>query len=259
MTGRRHRPWPRVIVALLAAIVAAATISWTSASAVVITRADGAPAAGAYFRYHYSGSFINFVHPISYVAKGSVIARADANGRAAIPFRLHVRRPFPISTPPSVFVDCVYVPSLHNAFGPVGRSTSSVPGVFTIEEQRRQIVVFDLADNPEHWERSLRHIFHCIQSTVWQIGAIAPADPQDTRTAAHTREVIGHLRRDYAEFIARYADVPRPAPSARDSLTESERDHAAANLAREPLWGQFVERDWRRKLKQLDTLEATLK
>ena len=259
MTRHGRRRWRRWVVAFLVAVVAAATVSWTSASTLLITGPDGAPVADVFVRYHYSGYVINPVHPITYVARRSVIIRADSSGRAAIPFAVHGRRPLPLSTPPSLSVDCVYVPNLHNAVGPISRFTSSVQGVFTIDEQPRHIVVFDLAQDPERWRISLWKLFDCIRNTLSPIGALAPADPHDTRTAAHARELIGHLRRDYARFMSRYGDVPRPPPVVHEWHTEREKQQMAANWAREPLWGPVIEDEWRYRLAELDRLEAALK
>jgi hypothetical protein len=135
-----------IVVALLA-VVGMATVSWTSGTAVRFTDTAGAPAE-AYVRYHYDGHLINPVHPVSYIARGSVIVRVDAEGRARIPGRIHVRSPLPLSLPPSLFIDHVYVPRLHNAFGPIADGTTSRPGVFAIDERRQHVTVFDVSEDP---------------------------------------------------------------------------------------------------------------
>jgi hypothetical protein len=123
----------RVLVAgLIVAAVVVASVSWTQPVTLRLTDEHGQSASGAYVRFHYSGHLINPVHPVTYVARESAIIRADPDGRATIPARLHLRRPLPLSTPPSVFIDHVYVPHLHNAFGPVTEHTMSRPRVFTI-------------------------------------------------------------------------------------------------------------------------------
>ena len=66
---------------LAAVLLALATISWTLPATLTLTDEHGAPAAGAYVRYQYTGYLVNFVHPVSYVARGSAIVRADADGR----------------------------------------------------------------------------------------------------------------------------------------------------------------------------------
>ena len=141
MSGRR-RPSRRLWIAALPGTVAAGgTVSWTSPSTLTITGPDGTPVSNAFVRYHYAGSLTNPVQPVTYVARGSAIIRSGANGQAMIPFRLHVRRPLPLSTPPSLHVDCIYVPRLHNAFGPIAAFATSVPGVFATDEGGTRIVV----------------------------------------------------------------------------------------------------------------------
>jgi len=244
-------------------VIATATTSWTSASTILLTDERGAPASDAYVRYHYSGSLINPVHPVTYVARGSAIVRAEADGRVTIPFRLHFRPPLPLSTPPSVFIDCVFVPRLHNAFGPIAAGTTTRSGAFTVDGTRAHAIIFDASRDPEGWERSLRNLYTCIRSTLVRTGSVAPAEPDDGRTAARARELIDHLRRDYAAFVATYGQTPRGRPAVPEWQSDSDRqlwrEQIDAHLAREPLWGQFVERVWRNNLKELDRLEASVK
>jgi hypothetical protein len=74
---RRARRW---ILGALALLVALGTLSYTPGVTLQFADERGAPAADAYVRYHYHGSLLNPVHPVTYVARGSVIARADALG-----------------------------------------------------------------------------------------------------------------------------------------------------------------------------------
>ena len=125
----------------------------------------------------------------SYVARGSVILRADALGRVGIPGRLHVRRLLPLSFPPRLFIDQVYLPRFHNAFGPIVKGTASRPGVFAIDEHRHHVTVFDVSQDPDRWASSLHRLFECIRGTLSRDGSRSAASPGDTRTAAHAREL----------------------------------------------------------------------
>lgn len=256
----RARVW---IGATLAAIVATATTSWTGPVTVRITDVRGAPASDAYVRYHYEGSLLNPVHPVTYVARGSVIARADADGRFAIPARIHFRRPLPPSMPPRVFIDHVVVPRLHSAFGPLAHGTTSHPGVFTVDDQHARVTVFDVSPDPEQWQTSLGYLFDCIRGTLARDGSRAPAARSDTRTVAHARELIGHLRRDYAAFLATHGQTARQRPPAPKGGSERDRqqweEQIEAQLAREPRWGPYLERTWRFNMRELEGLEASLK
>ena len=251
-----------IAVALLA-VAGMATVSWTSGTALRFTDAAGAPALDAYVRYHYDGDLINPVHPVTYVARGSVIVRADALGSATIPGRFHVRSPLPLSMPPRLFIDHVYLPRFHNAFGPIAGGTASRPGVFAIDERRQLVTVFDVSEDPVRWASSLDYLFDCIRETLARDGSRTPASPGDTRTAAHARELVGHLRREYAAFVDRYGQTARARPPAPQWGSERDRqlweEQTTAQLAREPLWGPYVERMWRGNLAVLAEFDKSLR
>ena len=250
-----------IVVALLA-LVAMATVSWTSGTTVRFTDEADAPASDAYVQYHYYGSLINPVHPVTYVARGSVIVRADADGRVRISGRIHLRRPLPLSTPPRLFIDHVYVPRLHNAFGPIAEGTTSRRGVFTVDESLHHVTVADVSGDPGRWASSLDYLFDGIRETLSRDGSMTPASPGDRRTAAHARELAGHLRREYAAFLGRYGQTARRRPPAPQWGSERDRQlweqQTEAQLAREPLWGPYFERMWRNNLTELASLEASL-
>jgi len=245
------------LAGLAAALLALATTSWTLPATLTLTDERGAPASGAYVRYHYKGYLLNFVHPVSYVARGRAIVRTEADGRLSIPFRLHVRAPFPLSTPPAHFIDDVYVPRLHNAFGPVAPLTTGDPNVFLIDQDAGRVTVLDVSGDPGRWDQSLRNLYGCIRSTL--DGPIAPGAEQEA-TAARARELIAHLRREYRALLDAHGQRPRTRPPAPAGQSAAERqawlDQVDARLAREPLWGPYLERMWRGELMELTRLEA---
>ena len=51
--------------AVLACLVGLATLSYTPGVTLHVAGIDGLPAGDAYVRYHYTGSLINPVHPVS--------------------------------------------------------------------------------------------------------------------------------------------------------------------------------------------------
>jgi len=245
------------LAGLAAVLLAFATISWTLPTTITMTDKRGAPAADAYVRYHYKGYLVNFVHPVSYVARGSAIVRADADGRVKIPFRMHIRAPFPLSAPPAHFIDDVYVPRLHNAFGPIAPLTTSRPGVFLIEGETGRVTILDVSDDPEHWDRSLRNLYDCIRRTL--DGPRATGAEHET-TVTYARELIAHLRREYQALLAAHGQRPRTRPPPPAWHSDAERqawsEQVDAQLAREPLWGPYLERMWRAELQQLARLDA---
>jgi hypothetical protein len=252
---RRARFW---ILAAFLALVAMATTSYTPAMTLHLVDQQGVPAADAYLDYSYYGHLINLVHPVTYVARGSVVTRADAEGRVTVGGRVHFRRPFPLSTPPALFIHHAYVPRLHNAFGPITAQTVARAGVFRIERQPDRVIVFDVSQDPVLWEQSLRHLFDLIRGSFTEPGSWGSALSGHVETKAHTRELIVHLRREYAALLARYADALRRRPEVSPSAFGSEEEKRAwleqadASLAREPRWGPYLERTWRSSLKELD-------
>jgi hypothetical protein len=259
---RRARRW---ILGALALLVALGTLSYTPGVTLQFADERGAPAADAYVRYHYHGSLLNPVHPVTYVARGSVIARADGSGRVVIPARVHVRRPIPVSLPPTLFIDHAYVPRLHNAFGPLTRMTVDRPSVFVADENREHVTVFDVSGDPGLWERSLRDLFDLIRGTFSESGSTAPAVAGDAETHSYARPLIAHLRQEYADFLERHGHTARQRPADPPPYATSEEDRRLwkermdADFARDPLWGSFVQRTWRFTLAELDSLEANLR
>ena len=246
------------------ACTALATMSYTPPVSLLLTDEHGAPVSEGYVRYHYKGYLINPVHPVTYVARGSVIARAEARGRLAIPGRIHFRRPFPLSMPPGLFIDHAYVPQLHNAFGPLGEGATSRRGVFMVGDEGERVTVLDVSHDPLQWEASLRYLFDMIRGTLEKTGSTAPGLDGHAETVFHARELIAHFRREYAGFLARFGDTQRERPRLppAHATTEEERrdwqERLDAALAREPRWGPFLERTWRSRLAQLDKWETSL-
>ena len=250
----------RLAVALLVVVVPA-SVSWTSGATWQIRESGGGPAVGAYVRYHYAGHLLNPVHSVSYDSGPSVIVRTDAAGQVTIPWRLHVRRPLPLSLPPRLLVDDVYVPRLRNAFGPVADSTSSRPGVFLVDHAAATLTVADVSADPSRWEASLRSLFECIRETVEPPRARGRGGA-DAATLAQARALAAHFRTDYGAFLGRYAETRRPRPAAPAWASEAERRQWEANvdaqLTREPTWGPYVERTFRGRLLVLDRIERSL-
>ena len=247
------------LLAMAAVLLAAASISWSPEVTVHLRDAAGAPASGAYVRYHYEGSILNFVDSLDYVARGSVVTRADAEGRAIVPGRLHVRSPLRLTLPPRVFVDRVYVPRLHNAVGPIPPFSLTQPGVVEVEPGYR-VTMYDVSGDPVLWERSLDQLYDFIRGSIE--GRAPMADPRDG-SAALVRELIDHLRAEQAALLARHRDARRVRPDEPPWVTPEQRaewrEQVDANLAREPLWGPVIERTRDRRLEQLERLEARLR
>ena len=257
---KRIRLW---IAALVVAALAASSVSWTSPVRLQLVDESGKAAADAYVVFHYYGHLVNPVHPVTYNARANAIVRTNSEGIVTIPARIHVRRPLPLSTPPAASVDHVYVPRLHNAFGPVAEQTMSRPGVFTIAESRDHVVIADVSSSPERWERSIGDLYDCIRGTLIRSGSAMASPPSDPASVTHVRELIVHLRQEYAAFLAKYGGVARQRPPEPQWGSERDRqlwrEQTDAQLAREPLWGSYVKRMWERNLEEIASFEAILR
>jgi hypothetical protein len=255
----------RVLVRLAISLLivgALASVSWTSGAEWHVIETGEGPAAGAFVRYHYTGHLLNPVHPVSYDVGPSVIIRADAAGRVTIPWRLHLRSPLPLSLPPRLMIDDVYVPRLRSAFGPLSEHTPSRPGVFVVDHAAATLAVSDVSGDPVRWEASLRSLFECIRETIEPTRSRGRRQ-SDAATLAQARALIAHFRTDFDAFISRYAGTARARPAPPSWASEAERrqweSNVDAQLAREPTWGPYVERTFRGSLLVLDRLEESLR
>jgi hypothetical protein len=244
---------------VLAVLLLAASVSFSPSRTLVIVDEQGNPAS-AYVRFHYEGHLLNFVHSVSYVGRGSEIVMTDAEGRIVIPWRFHARPPFPISTPPKLFIDDVYVPRLHNAFGPVTRLTNGRPGVFTVDEAGERVTVSNLEKAPEAWEMSMNQLLRALRETATSRAAV---EPGDSRSRQHARELVGHLRAEHAAFLAQHAAVERPRPAAPPGASGPQQDAwqeaLDAQWARARTWGAYLQPMWSRTPAELATLEDRLR
>lgn len=110
--------WGWLTALVLLGLLIAASVSYTRAYTLEIVDNDGRPQT-AYALYNHQGHWLNPVHPVSYNATQTAVIRGDADGRLTIPAALHVHLPFPIQTHPTVSIEMVYVPQLHNAGGQI--------------------------------------------------------------------------------------------------------------------------------------------
>jgi hypothetical protein len=242
---RRAILWLSVVVAI---VMVTATASWTPRATLRFSDARQSPASRAYIGYHYAGSLISPVHSVTYESDPLVIVRAGADGQVTVPGRFHLRPVFPLSTPPGLVVDYVYVPQQHNAFGPVGEFTESRDGVFAVNADRTAVTVFDVSADPERWETALR--------VLLQFAREALESPAGLTSG---RELAAHVKREYAALQERHGHSRRLPPAVPAWLSPAERARwqasVDAHLAREPLWGPYLERMWRDHLDALARLE----
>jgi hypothetical protein len=251
------RGW-RVIAVFVSALLIAASVSFTSRYALEIVDSEGRPQV-AYAIYAHRGSRPNFVHPVSYEATPRTLVRGAADGRLTFPAAVHLHRPFPLETHPSLWIEMVYVPRLHNASGRIGGGyAASTAGVWETDLARARGVAFDLSGDPERWLGTLSNLSFVIRELV-----SAPPRDRDRAAADLLLELIGHFRAEYDGFLEQWGDVPRARPPMPAFLNEAQQREWAemidAGLARHPTWGAQVRRSHEREMAWLREAEAAMR
>ena len=241
------------MAAVAAALLLAASSVWISPGRTLqIVDAFNAPLDPAYIAYSYIGPRFNPVDSTTYTAKQLALRRTDLPGQIALPPTLHVHLPFPLEGAPSLYVQMIYVPRVHNASAVVNDDG--------------RVVAEDLSSSPERWEGSMRNLSSIInQLMAWREGQ-KPLRERDPRSAALVRELIAAYRAEYDAFLLRYQSVARTAPEMpghiRQSSEREQREWQAAidaNLAREPLWGVLFTRLFNDELKLFAEYDAVLR
>ena len=141
------------LAAGLAVIVAVACVAFTPRFPGRVEALDGRSLTGAHVAYRYRGSRFNFVDSLSYERAGGVL-RTSADGSFVIPGLWHLRKPLDGRLEP--WIEWVYVPQLHHAYGPIAKLTESRPGLMEVDWQSGRIRLADLSDDPEGWERTVQ-------------------------------------------------------------------------------------------------------
>jgi len=243
---------------VLLGLLVAASASYTSCYTLEIVDKEGRPQT-AYAIYNHQGQWLNPAHPVSYNATQLTVVRSDNAGRLTIPAAFHLHFPFPLQTHPTLWIEMVYVPQLHNAGGRIGGGyAASTVGAWEMDATSHRAVVFDLSDRPERWQGTLSNLSFFIGPLVSR-----PFRDVDPSTAAPLIEIIGHFRAEYDAFLARYGDVPRPRPPMPVLSSDEEKrrwaDMVVADLAQEPTWGMQIRRLYEHELSSLAEVEAGLK
>ena len=239
-------------------LLVTACASYTGCYTLEIVDNEGRPHT-AYAIYNHQGQWLNPAHPVSYNATRLTVIRSEEAGRLTIPAAFHLHFPFPLQTHPTLQIEMVYVPQLHNAGGRIGGGyAASTAGAWEMDAASPRAVVFDMSDRPERWHDTLSNL-------SFFIGPLAsrPVGDVDPSTAAPLRELIGHFRSEYDAFLARYGDVPRPRPPMPVLFGDDEKRRWAEmvdeDFAQQPTWGLHVRRRYERELSSLADVEAALK
>jgi hypothetical protein len=248
-----------VALVLLGLLPVAASVSYTAGYTLEIVDSEGRPQR-AYALYNHQGQWLNPVHPVSYNATQTTVTRGDDNGRLTIPAAFHVHLPFPVQTHPSLWIDMVYVPRLHNAGGRIGGGyAASAAGAWEMDATWHRAVVFDLSDSPERWQGTLSNLSFFLRPIL-----SGPPRDFDPATAATLVELVEHFRAEYTGFLARHGDTPRPRPPMPATLFSDDEkrrwiEMVDTDLGQRPTWGMEIRRLYETELSVLADVEAELK
>jgi hypothetical protein len=144
----------RTLGLVLVLLLVAATVSVNMPRTFEVGDGAGTPLDPTYIAYSRIGS-----RPIRCTlsptgASELALERSDRTGRITIPAALNVHLPFPIETHPSPWIELVYVPRMHNAWGQFNERSPSRPNVFEIDSTRRRGIASDLSGDPQLRERA---------------------------------------------------------------------------------------------------------
>jgi len=243
---------------LLLVLLLAASLSILPAVSWQLIDPDGRPIAGAYLAYHYQGSVFRVVDSGSYERPGALL-RTDAAGMLHLPWAIHLHLPL-LRTGLSPLTDMVYAPSVHYASwglttGIRDQHTDASGYIrrLNIARQPRVARLPDASADPVAWAGTISHLYSFIRFQLLSSDDTRKYHPVPT---AVKQELIVHLLREYEAFMARYATTRRTLPTTppvhlRPEEHQQWREDQQAHLAREPHWGELMERLWKHNLAEL--------
>jgi hypothetical protein len=243
----------RLIALVLLVLLVAASVSYTSGYTLDVVDSEGRPQT-AYALYTHQGYWLNPAHPVSYNATRFTVVRSDDNGRLTVPAAVHLHWPFPLQTHPQLWIEMIYVPRLHNAWGRIVRRVpASEAGIWQMTTRNRAMV-FDLSDRPERWQGTLSNLSFFMSPAVRDV---------DHSRAGPLLELVGHFRAEYHAFLERHDDSPRPLPPMPPLFTDDEKRRWKAmvdtDLSQRPTWGLEIRRLYEGEVSNLAEIEASLK
>lgn len=211
---------------------------------------DGTPVE-AWAAYHYEGNRFNFADSIAYRRPGALV-KTDSDGNLHLAGTIYLH--FPLDGWLSPRIDLLYAPALH---GVVAFPLAAEPAVRIFERSTdgRMLRLADQTNDPELWARSLGRLIPYLRHDLMG------GSPHDIAVDPRTVEILAEQAiADYRAFVERHAATPRTIPTIGvDHLKyESEAEREAtlarirAELAREPLWGPYVQRIWGQQVSDLE-------
>jgi hypothetical protein len=258
MTRRQWRQ--HLAVGLLLTLLALSSVSISRGRTVRVLDFSGLPVDGVFVIYHHEGHRLNPAHSTTYEAGRGSIARSRSAGLVEIPPSVHLHWPVPLETHPSLRVDLVYAPVLHNGLATIGDRAITRPGAFDVAGDLASVRLADLSESPALWEGTLRNLSSILGRLIGERSSSPPRRTARPETSALTRVLATHFAQEYRAFLDRYREVARPRPPMPAGLSTAEGrawvDMVDRDLAREPRWGDVAQRLFAREVERFRSVES---
>lgn len=249
---RRILRMTAIVLTALVVICAVASVGVVSPRTVRVVGADGGP-VDAWAAYYYQGNRFSFVDAVDYSLPGG-IARTDTDGNLRLPSAVYLR--FPLDGRLQHRIELLYAPALH-ATARYPLAADPLPRIFARSDDGGTVRLADQTGDPEMFERSLGSLFSLVRYDL--MGGSGRKFVASAETVeALALQVVG----EYRALIELHAGTPRTVPTmGMDHLRyqpDAEREAILARIhegiAREPLWGPYVERVWGRRIADLERM-----
>jgi len=246
----RIRRFMGLILLGFVAIGIIASVGVVMPRTIRVTGPDGAPVE-AWAAYHYLGYRFGLVESLSYSHAGA-IARTDADGNLRLPGTIYLH--LPIDGWLRHRIDLLYAPGLHAATE-YPLAADPTPRNFSRSGDGGTIRLADRTDDPEMWMRGFDRLFAFVRYDL--MGGM----PRDVTAGLRNVDALARqVMADYRAFLERHAKTRRTVPTIGTGhlqyMPEAEREatiaRIRADLAREPLWGPYVERVWSDRIAELE-------
>jgi hypothetical protein len=236
------RRWRSRALILIVAALAIASFSISCGRTFVIRDAFGAPVSDAYVAYHHEGSRFAIAESVTYQASRLALLKSDSAGRIVIPSAFHARWPI-VESPPTVTVDLIYAPTLHNGLAWISRGVAlSRPGEFEVAPDLTSVRLENVAGDPVLYQGTLENLSSLLSRLTSQ-----PTSGE--ATPGLTGELIAHFKSEYAAMLDRYGATPRSRPTMPAAVASGLDQEKAAweamvekDLKERPHWGDELRR-----------------
>lgn len=237
------RPPRRRLIVIGLALLVLASVSLDCGRVLRVVDTNGSPVRTVLIVYHREGGRLN-LHPQTYQASAPSVLEGGPDGRVWIRPSIYMHLPFPLETHPTITVDLVFAPLLHNGLATIRDRAILDPGGFRVDDDLATVTLSDLAENPFLWQGTMMNVSSMIERLLAKDARQLPR-----AKTVELRLLIGYFTAEYQAYLARYGDVFRPRPEMPDVVrlgTVADKQAWEAmvdrDLAREPRWGNVARR-----------------